>query len=75
MRMKYRRLLLFRASEVRDVLVLSASDTMITPSSPILFSVLSENEMKQRLRYRLGPGYTEYHLSTFVTVFVYLTSD
>jgi hypothetical protein len=35
-----------RSSEVRDVFDLSASDNLITPSSPILCAVVSENEMK-----------------------------
>jgi hypothetical protein len=34
-------------SEVRDVFDLSASDNWIAPSLPILFTVLSEHEMKQ----------------------------
>jgi hypothetical protein len=36
-------------SEVRDVFDLSASDNFIAPSSPILLSVLSENEMNQQV--------------------------
>jgi hypothetical protein len=40
-------LLLLRSSEVRDVFPLSALDNLIAPSSPMLLSVLSENEMKQ----------------------------
>jgi hypothetical protein len=34
---------------MREVFVLSASDNLITPSIPMLLSVLSEYEMKQQL--------------------------
>jgi hypothetical protein len=39
-------LLPLRSSEARDEFDLSASDNLIAPSLPILFSVLSENDMK-----------------------------
>jgi hypothetical protein len=44
-------MLLPRWSVARDVFDLSASDNFIAPSSPMLFSVLSENEMKQQIYY------------------------
>jgi hypothetical protein len=34
---------------VRDEFDLSASDNLTAPSSPILFPVLGENEMKQQV--------------------------
>jgi hypothetical protein len=37
-----------RLSVVRDVFNLSASDNLVTPSLPILFSEFSENELKQQ---------------------------
>jgi hypothetical protein len=42
--------LLKRASVVRDVLDWSASDNVLAPSLPIVFTVMSENEMKNKVR-------------------------
>jgi hypothetical protein len=42
------------SSEVRVEFDLSASDSLITPSLPILLSVSSENEMKQQVCYHLN---------------------
>jgi hypothetical protein len=44
-------MLLARLSAVRDVFDSSAADNLITPSSPILLSVYSENEMEQQCCY------------------------
>jgi hypothetical protein len=41
-----------RQSVVRDEFNLSASDKLIAPLLPIVFSVSRENEMKQRIAYR-----------------------
>jgi hypothetical protein len=50
---------------VRDVLNLSTSDNLVTPSSWILFPVLHENEMKQRVVLsRLIAVRDEFDLST-----------
>jgi hypothetical protein len=40
-----------RTSEARDEFDLSASDNLIAPSLPIKFTVLSKNEMKNRVGY------------------------
>jgi hypothetical protein len=45
-------LLLASWSEARDEFDLSASNNLIAPSVPILFAVLSENEVKQQVYYR-----------------------
>jgi hypothetical protein len=41
-----------RLSEVSVVFDLSASDNLMTPSSPMLLSELSEHEMKQQICYQ-----------------------
>jgi hypothetical protein len=41
--------LLLRLREARDEFDLSASDNLVSPSSPISFTVLCENEMKQQV--------------------------
>ena len=38
-----------RLREVRDVFDLSASDNLSAPSLPILFSILSENQLKNQV--------------------------